>query len=104
MKIAIKIYNAILYAFMTSIKYYVSAFQTYYIPLICESRLSSTSISSGYSGIQTVKRASPVYVPYFTITDAFDDPRISEPSTYTELHDDDTYTHEHYCKKNYQSK
>lgn len=24
------------------------------------------------------------------MTEAFDDPRISDPSTYTELHDDDT--------------
>lgn len=44
------------------------------------------------SGTHTMKCAVPVYVSYLTMTVAFDEPRISEPSTYTELHDDVTYT------------
>lgn len=42
---------------------------------------SATLTSKGNSGIQTVKRARPVYVPYLTTTEALEDPRISEPST-----------------------
>lgn len=38
-----------------------------------------------------MNRASPWYVPYLTKTLAFDEPRSSDPSTYTELHDDETY-------------
>lgn len=34
--------------------------------------------------------ARPVYVPYLTMIDAFEEPRASEPSTYTELHDEET--------------
>ncbi|EZA56416.1 hypothetical protein X777_03036, partial [Ooceraea biroi] len=44
----------------------------------------------GNSGIHTVNRAKPVYVPYLTRTDALLEPLISEPSTYTLLHEDDT--------------
>lgn len=44
------------------------------------------------SGTHTMKCAVPVYVSYLTITVALDDPRISDPSTYTELHDDVTCT------------
>ncbi len=50
-----------------------------------------TETSNGNSGIHTINRASPEYVPYFTIMDAFDDPLASEPSTYTELQEDETY-------------
>lgn len=39
-----------------------------------------------------MKCAVPVYVSYLTITVALDDPRISDPSTYTELHEDVTCT------------
>lgn len=59
-------------------------------PLICDNLKSSTLTSNGNSGIHTVNFASPVYVPYFTITEALDEPLISDPSTYTELHDEDT--------------
>lgn len=37
-----------------------------------------------------MKRARPWYVPYLTKTLAFEEPRNSDPSTYTELHDDET--------------
>lgn len=77
---------------------YVALFFTAYFfastgifhPLICDRRKSVTATSSGYSGIQTVNRANPEFEPYFMIIDAFDDPSVSVPSTYTELHDVDT--------------
>lgn len=59
-------------------------------PLIWERRKSVTETSNGNSGIHTINFASPEYVPYLTIMDAFDDPLASDPSTYTELHDEDT--------------
>lgn len=59
-------------------------------PLICDRRKSATETSKGNSGIHTINLASPEYVPYFTIMVAFEDPLASEPSTYTELHDDET--------------
>lgn len=59
-------------------------------PFIWFSRVSATLTSSGSSGIHTVNLARPVYVPYLTRTDALLEPRISEPSTYTLLHEDDT--------------
>lgn len=63
-------------------------------PLICDKRKSVTATSNGYSGIHTVKRASPEFEPYLITMDAFDEPSVSVPSTYTELQDVDTY-----CKK-----
>lgn len=59
-------------------------------PLIWLNLVSPTVISKGNSGIQTVNLARPVYVPYFTRTEALLEPRISVPSTYTLLQEDDT--------------
>lgn len=47
--------------------------------------------SSGNSGIHTINLARLTFVPYLTIIEALDEPRNSEPSTYTELQDDETY-------------
>ncbi len=77
---------------MKSLHYRVVEFGTTqsYISL---SFTSDTKISnSEISGIHTRKLAVPVNVSYLTRIVALDEPRISDPSTYTELHDDVTYS------------
>lgn len=57
---------------------------------IWESFVSGISSSSGISAIQTVKNPWPENVPYFTFTSAFRAPRVSDPSTYTDVQLDET--------------